>query len=68
MTTTRRDISRTSLVAPLLVPRGDGSRHLRSDALDRRRDEEMVAFAASSVEAIAALPRAPLDWKSLIKK
>ena len=56
------------LVAPRLVPLGDGVRHARSDALDRRRDEEIVAFTASIFEAIAERIRAPLDWKSLKKE
>ena len=50
---------------PPLVPHGDGVRHVRSDAIDRRRDEEIVAFAASVIEAIAACLRAPNNWKSL---
>ena len=70
MTTARRDIReyKRSLVAPLLVPRGDGVRHARSDALDCRRDEETVAFTASIVEAIAERIRAPQNWKILIKE
>mgnify|MGYP006087344577 CR=1 FL=1 len=59
------DDMRRPLVAPLLLPPRDGLRHFQSDTLDRRRDEAIAAFAASSGEAIADRLRAPLDWKVL---